>query len=105
MNLPNQAIKQIDDIMNFESHTNQCLAKVPEEQISGRLVELYYNTDDLSTREFIRSLFQEAGTEWLHKLMTRDTSPSSVPFKEFASTADYLSMLGSNDDRADFEYA
>jgi len=102
MNMTNQMMQQLNDIKNVETESNLRLIRVPEDQLSGKLVELYYKTDNLLTREIVRNLFQNMGTEWLRKLLTRDTSACDVPFKEYASTSDYLSMLGSNDDSAAF---
>ena len=102
MNLTNQMMKQIDGIKSYESAGNVKLIEVPEEQLGSKLIELYYRTDNLMTREIVRDLFQDLGSDWLRKLIMRDTSSNGVLFKEFASTSDYLSMLGSNDGEATF---
>ena len=103
MNITNQMMQQIDDIKNYESATNARLIKVPENELSGGLIELYYQTDNLSTRETVRNMFQNAGVSWLRKLITRDTSVSAVPVKELATTEDYLSMMVCNDSMAEFD--
>lgn len=103
MNLTNQMIEQLDGIKSYESEGNLQLLEAPEDQLGTQLIELYYRTDSLMTREIIRDLFEDLGMEWLRKLITRDTSTDDLLFKEFASTNDYLSMLGSNDDLAVFE--
>jgi len=84
MNITNQMMQQIDDIKNYESASNA-------------------RTDNLSTRETVRNMFQDAGVSWLRKLITKDTSVSAVPVTEFASTEDYLSMMVCNDSLAEFD--
>ena len=102
MNFTNQMMKQLDGIKTFESESNVKLIEVPEEQLGSKLIELYYRTDNLMTREIVRDLFQDLGHEWLRKLIMRDTSTNELIFKEYASTNDYLGMMGSNDDQATF---
>ena len=39
------------------------------------LIEIYANTEKLETRKLITKFMQEAGDNWLRKLLTRDISP------------------------------
>ncbi len=102
MSINAQLLNTLDAIKEIESPRNRKLIDVAFDQVGGKLIELYYVTGNLRTRELIWSFMQDAGEVWLQKLVTRDALPCAISRIQLASMDDYLGLLASNDDSTEF---
>lgn len=75
---------------------------VTNSELGNRLIHLYYQTSNISSRELITEFMSQAGVVWLRKLLTKDTAHIASTESEFASLTDYLSLLAANDFSAEF---
>ena len=80
------APKKISDIMNLEVN-----------QLGNSLIDFYYSTSDLETRKLITQFMDEAGIEWMRKLITRDTSEVTNSKPDLATIYDFTSLVAAND--------
>lgn len=75
---------------------------VPVTDLGVRMIQLYYDTRNVLTRELIMSFMQHAGFHWVRKLVTRDTSP--MLHVVMASIDDYVNIMPANEP-GDFQAA
>lgn len=94
-------INAVRAIQRIEGGANAKRLNVPANELGNRLIELYYNSSVLETRELITEFMTEAGVVWLRKLLTRDVSAVASSSSRFASMDDYLSLLSANDDASE----
>jgi len=71
MNVKPQMLHALDAIKDIESAANLKVIDVPFDRLGGSLIDLYYLSTNLRTRELIRDFMQQAGPVWLRKLITR----------------------------------
>lgn len=70
---------------------------VSTKELGNRLIEVYYISSNLRTRELITQFMTDAGAVWLRKLLTRDTGPIESSLAPFATMAEYTNLLAAND--------
>lgn len=85
-------------IRRIETDQISRILNVPAIELGNCLIDLYYNSSSLKTRELINVFMAEAGTVWQRKLLSRDTSPISSTQTMFASLDDYVELLSANDE-------
>lgn len=65
--------------------------------LGNRLIEIYYQTSNINSRELITEFMTQAGVVWLRKLLTKDTGVIASSESPLASMDDYLGLLAAND--------
>ncbi len=85
-------------LQNIEGRAFKKLVKLPANDLGNSLIDYYYKTDALETRQLIRNFLDMAGVVWLRKLLTNDTTAVVSSQTRFASLGDYLDLLAANDD-------
>ena len=70
---------------------------VPANELGNQLIELYYSSASLRTRQLITLFMTEAGAVWLRKLLMRDTGPIESSVAPFATLNDYINLVAAND--------
>ena len=95
MRLTENMVNLLSEIRRIETEEHLIELDRPEGELGNRLIDLYYATDNLQTRELITQFLKSAGFVWLRKLVTRDTSPAAAPDGVFASIQDFLGILPS----------
>jgi len=91
-------VDNLHEIRRRESRKVSKHLDVPANQLGNSLIDLYYSSNNLETRELITSFMNEAGVVWMRKLLTRDTGEVQSSKSRFASLADYIGLISSNDD-------
>ncbi len=91
----------LDQLVVKQGVTVSRLVDLPSNELGNELIKVYYRTDDLTTRELIRTFLDKAGVVWLRKLLTRDTKPVASSKKRFASLNEYLGLLANVDATTD----
>lgn len=84
-------------IRRIESNKISKSLDVSANDLGNRLIEVYYLSSNLTTRELITNFMTEAGNVWLRKLLTRDTGPIESSMTHFATVDDYINLLAAND--------
>ena len=74
MKINNNMVELLQKIINKEPEYEHSLTEdeFVSEDVGAELIGIYQSTTNLETRELITGFMQEAGYEWLHRLMTRD---------------------------------
>jgi len=88
-------------IRRIESKKVSKSLDLPANDLGNRLIEIYYQSSNLNTRELITSFMSQAGDVWLRKLLTKDTSKIESSPTRFASMGDYMNLLAANDAEMD----
>lgn len=70
---------------------------VPADQLGNGLIEIYYLTENLHTRELIMAFMKEAGAHWMRKLITKDTSEFYEHEPSSSSAEIYIDLVAAND--------
>ncbi|NND82000.1 MAG: hypothetical protein HKN50_06180 [Gammaproteobacteria bacterium] len=97
MKMTNAMMEFLSEIRSIESVERISELEIGSDELGNRLIDLYYESDNLRTRELITLLLKRAGFVWLRKLITRDTNPAAAPDGTFASLEDFISMIAAND--------
>ena len=98
MNLSENMVDMLHEIRQIETVEHASIIDVPSDQLGNGLIDLYYESTNLHTRELVTALLEQAGFVWLRKLVSRDTSPVESPHGTIASLDDYMQFLAANDD-------
>jgi len=91
----------VDNLYAIEEVEPQRVSTImnqPLNELGNSLIEFYYATSNLEARKLITDFMNEAGIEWMRKLLTRDTSPVETR-KDIASTNDFTLLAAANDDQ------
>jgi len=94
-------INSLHAIRRIESKKVSKSLDLPANDLGNRLIEIYYQSSNLNTRELITSFMSQAGDVWLRKLLTKDTSKIESSPTRFASMGDYMNLLAANDAEMD----
>ena len=86
----------LHEIRQIEPQRKSRKLNVPADKLGIALIEFYYKSQNLRTRELITMFMGEAGFVWLQKLVGRDTSPLSDE-SQFTSLAEYVALAAAND--------
>jgi len=105
MILSESMVDNLHTIRRIESSKISKILDVSSNELGNCLIDVYYGTNNLETRELITDFMNQAGVDWLRKLLTRDTSPVEHSKRSFASMNDYMGMLSANDENAIFGVA
>lgn len=97
MNLSKVMLDSVQIIKRIERKKLVRKLNVPSSEIGNSLIEIYYQTDNLRTRELIMSFMNEAGVCWMRKLITRDTSEMSDAQVSISSIDNYVNLIAAND--------
>jgi len=98
MNLNETMVDALRTIRRIEGKKVSRVLNVPAKELGNRLIELYYQSSNLNTRELITGFMTQAGHVWLRKLLTKDIGPVESSSTYFASIDDYIDLLAANDD-------
>ena len=101
MNLTAIMVDLLHEIRQIEPQRKSRKLDVPADKLGVALIEFYYKSDNLRTRELITMLMGEAGFVWLQKLVARDTSPL-LEGTQFTSLAEYVALAAANDPTTDW---
>ena len=97
MILSESMVDNLHAIRRIESFKNSQILNVPANELGNCLIDVYYATLNLETRELITDFMNDAGTVWMRKLLTRDTSQIESSKNKFASMIDYMDLIAAND--------
>ena len=86
----------LQEIRQIEPRRRVRALNVPVSQIGNQLINYYYGTSNLETRQLIREFMEEAGFVWTKKLITRDTLPVEAAI-QFAGLQEYVELAAAND--------
>ena len=75
MKLSENMIENLYAIEEVEPQQVSTIMNLPLNELCNSLIDVYYGTSNLEARKLITSFMNEAGIEWMRKLLTRDTSP------------------------------
>lgn len=80
MKINEKMIELLQTIMNKEPEYEHSLTQDDfiSEDVGSELIGIYQSTTNLETRELITGFMQEAGYNWLRRLMTRDAVNQTV---------------------------
>jgi len=80
MNINSKMIELLQTIISKEPEYAHSLTEneFVSEDVGSELIQIYQATNNLETRELITGFMQEAGYNWLRRLMTRDTMNQAV---------------------------
>lgn len=98
MMLTEQMSDVLDEVRRIEGGRVSRILSVPVGELGNRLIDVYYISSSLATRELIKDFMNQAGVVWMRKLLTRDTSPIASTATQFATLNDYMSLLVANDE-------
>lgn len=98
MILSESMVDTLNAIQRIESTKISKILDVPANELGNCLIDVYYSTANIKTRQLITSFMDEAGVVWLRKLLTRDTDKIASSKNTFASMSDYMSILASSDE-------
>jgi len=97
MILSESMVEKLHEIRRIESSKMSNVLDVASNELGNCLIDVYYSTSNLETRELITEFMNEAGVNWLRKLLTKDTSPVEATKSSFATVNDYMSLMPAND--------
>ncbi len=97
MTLNENMVDTLHVIRRIESRKVSKLLNVSSKELGNRLIDVYYKTGNLRTRELITQFMTDAGAVWLRKLLTRDTGVVESTQAPFATVKDYINLLAAND--------
>lgn len=97
MILSESMVDNLHAIRRIESSKISQILDVPSNELGNCLIDVYYSTNNLETRTLITDFMNEAGVDWLRKLLTKDTLPVERSKSSFASVNDYMSLMPAND--------
>jgi hypothetical protein len=100
MILTEAMVDALHAIRRIESNKISRILNVPAIELGNRLIDVYYSSSNLQTRELIRDFMEDAGVVWMRKLITRDNRAIASTSTRFASLTDYIELLAANDERA-----
>ena len=92
-------VDNLHAIRRIESSKISKILNVPANELGNCLIDVYYASSNLETRELITGFMNEAGIVWMRKLLTRDTSQIESSKNEFASVNDYMGLIAANDEK------
>jgi hypothetical protein len=99
MNINQAMISILQEISELEPMRQTRGLHAAKEDIGNKLIEIYYRTDSLRSRELIMSFMDHAGFNWVRKLITRDTD--NVRNYAGLSTLDEYARLAAVNDPAE----
>jgi len=97
MNLSKVMLDAVQTIRRTERRKLVRQLDVPSNEIGNSLIEVYYQTDNLRTRELIMEFMHQAGVQWMRKLITRDTTPLNETQLKLTSLDSYVNLIAAND--------
>lgn len=97
MNLSKIMFDAVQTIRRIERRKLVRKLDVSADQLGNGLIEVYYLTDNLRTRELIMEFMKEAGAHWMRKLITKDTSQYFEPELQSSSNDVYIDLVAAND--------
>ena len=97
MNLSKIMFDAVQTIRRIERRKLVRKLDVSADQLGNGLIEVYYLTDNLRTRELIMEFMKEAGAHWMRKLITKDTSRYFEPELQSSSNDVYIDLVAAND--------
>lgn len=97
MKLSENMIESLREIKQIEPSRKTNKLDVSMKKLGISLIDLYYSTKNIRTRELIMSFMNDAGYHWLRKLVTRDTSPLTTDMN-ISSLEDYVHLIAANED-------
>ena len=98
MILSESMVENLYAIEQIELQHISNILDLPLNDLGNFLIEVYYNTSNLYLRTLITDFMNEAGFEWMHKLLTRDTSPIEESDVAVRPVYDFTSLVAANDD-------
>ena len=98
MILSESMVENLYAIEKIELQLTSNILDLPLNDLGNSLIEVYYNTSHLYLRTLIIDFMNEAGLEWMHKLLARDTSPIEESGVAVRSVYDFTSLVAANDD-------
>lgn len=98
MILSEPMVDALHAIRRIESNKISRILNVPATELGNCLIDLYYASRNLQTRELITEFMTEAGVVWARKLLMRDTSSIASTATKFATLNDYVELLAANDE-------
>ena len=96
MKLTRPMVDLLDELRRIEPAHKNCALSVSESKLGNALIDYYYATDDLLSREIIKEIMSRAGFVWLRKLIMKNLSPVDTA-PHFSSLNDYIELAGAND--------
>jgi len=96
MNLNTKMVELLAEIRHTEPIWKSRKLSVPESELGNTLIQFYYRTSNLKTRELITEFMSHAGFIWLKKLITKDTSPLAQ-VQYLSSLDEYTALAAAND--------
>lgn len=105
MRLSKNKVDNLHTIDEIESKKVSTVIELPLEELGNSLIDVYYSTTNLDARKLITDFMNEAGVEWMRKLLTRDTSPVKSSKTRVASVYAFTSLEAANDDVLSISYS
>lgn len=80
MKINNKMIELLQTIISQEPEYANSLTEddFVSEDVGAELIQIYQSTNNLETRELITGFMQEAGYNWLRRLITRDVAHQAM---------------------------
>ena len=99
MVLSENMVENLYAIEEVEPQQASIIMNLPLNELGNSLIDVYYGTSNLEARKLITDFMNEAGIEWMRKLLTRDTSPVETSKAEAVSVYDSTLLVAANDDQ------
>jgi len=97
MTLNEKMVNTLHAIRRIEGAKVSKMLNVSSKQLGNKMIEVYYYSGNLYTRELITQFMTDAGAVWLRKLLTRDTAKIESTQAPFATISDYINLVAAND--------
>jgi len=97
MKLSQNMIEVVHEIKRIEPFKKTNRLNVSVKELGLRMIDLYYSTQNVRTRELIMSFMEDAGFNWIRKLITRDTTPV-IKDDNLSSLDDYVHLIAANEE-------
>jgi len=98
MILSESMVENLYAIEEFEPKQVSPIIDLPLSELGNSLIDVYYGTSNLEARKLITDFMNEAGVEWMRKLLTRDTSPVESSTQRVTPLSNFASLVAANDD-------
>ncbi|MEM7359191.1 MAG: hypothetical protein AAF431_08840 [Pseudomonadota bacterium] len=98
MNLNPKMVDLLHEIRRIEPMRKSRQLNVPSSELGNKLIQYYYQTSNLRTRQLITEFMNAAGFVWIKKLVTKDLNPVS-DVSHFSSLDEYIALAAANDPR------
>lgn len=102
MHISQTMIEILQEIKDIEPSRKTRGLDQPNCAIGSELIDIYYSTETLRTRELIMSFMDYAGFDWVRRLIMRDVD-SQGEEASFSSLDEYTMLAASNDPTKQWE--